>query len=128
MYFYDSDTEPVYSLAHVDDIIVVGATSGYEKLRAMLGDNFLVTDIGNVHQERSKLAFLGRASTRVGDEVHVHSSRGYNDGLLEILRLSRANGSETTGASTTPVTFYLDSARTPEEHSLCRTCVGNLQM
>ena len=63
----------------------------------------------------SKLDFLGRTLSRIGDEVHLQSSTGYIDGLSEILRLSRASGSDTTGASTTKVTLDLDSALTPEE-------------
>ena len=42
VFYYDSDTDPVYSLVHVDDIIVVDTSSGHTKLRKILGDNFLV--------------------------------------------------------------------------------------
>jgi hypothetical protein len=76
VYFYDRDADPAYSLVHGDDIIVVGTTSGYEKLRKILGDNFLVTDTGSLNYEGSRLEFFGRTMTRIGDELHRKSSKG----------------------------------------------------
>ena len=73
------------------DILAVGVTSGYEKLRRILGDNFLVKDIGDLNDDCSKLDVLGRTFTRVGDEVHLRSSIGYIHGRWEIRRLTRAN-------------------------------------
>ena len=95
MCFYGSDIDPVYSLVHVDVIIAVGTTwttSGYAELRPIRGDTILAKDTGSLNHEGSKLHALVRILTRVGDEVHVQSWAGCIDGLLEILRLSRANG------------------------------------
>ena len=69
VYFYDRDADPVYSLVNVGDILVVGTISGYEKLRAVHGDNLLVKDTGNVNHDGSKLDLLGRILTRAGDEA-----------------------------------------------------------
>ena len=88
MYVSDSDAAPVYSLVQMDDLIVVGAISGYEKLRKILGDKFLVRDTGSLKHEGSKLGFLGRIRIWMGDEVHVGSSKGYIDGLLEVLHFN----------------------------------------
>ena len=62
MYFYDNDTDPVYSLAHVADHIVVDATSGRAELRQILGGNFVVKDSGSLSQEGSKLDVLDEFS------------------------------------------------------------------
>ena len=123
--YYVSDEEPLYALAHVDDILVVGATSGYEKFRRILGDRFMVKDVGDLNKESSNLDFLGRNLTRTGDEVHIRSSTGYIDGLLDILRPARAHSLETAGSNTTKPSLDADTALTPEEHSLYRTCVGH---
>jgi hypothetical protein len=127
VFYYASDTEPVYSLVHVDDIIVVGTRSGHTKLRKILGDNFLVEYTGSLNHEGSRLEFLGRTMTMIGDEIRMKSSKGYVDGLLQILGLTRANGTDTTGSSTTKVTLDMDDVVSPESHSLYRTCVGKLQ-
>ena len=83
--FYDaSDTEPVYSLVHVDDIRLVVIASGHVKLRQIRGESFLVKDPENFSYDESKLDFRGRTWTRQGDEVHMQSSIGYIDGLLEL--------------------------------------------
>ena len=55
VFYYDSDDEPLYALVHVDDILAVGARQGYEKFRKILGDNFLVKDIGDLNAESSTL-------------------------------------------------------------------------
>ena len=87
----------------------------------------MVKDIGNLNSDGSKLDFLGRILIRIGDEAHMTSSKGYVEGLLEILKLTRANGSETTGSNTTKLSLDSDDALSPEDHSLYRTCVGKLQ-
>ena len=55
VFYYESDDEPLYALVHVDDILVVGASRGYEKSRSRFGDHFLVTDVGDLNKESSKL-------------------------------------------------------------------------
>ena len=65
--------------------------------------------------------------TRIGDKIHMKSSKGYVEGLLQILKLTRANRSDTTGSTTTKVTLDMDDVLSPESHSLFRTCVGKLQ-
>ena len=65
--------------------------------------------------------------TRIGDEIHMKSSKGYVEGLLQILILTRAHGSGTTGSTTSKVTLDMANTLSPEEHSLFRTCVGKLQ-
>ena len=74
--YYYSDDEPLYALVHVDDILAVGASRGYEKSRKELGDNFLVKDVGDLNNESSNFDFLGRILTRTGDDVHIRSSLG----------------------------------------------------
>ena len=56
--------------------------------------------------------------TMIGDEIRMKSSKGYVDGLLQILGLTRANGTDTTGSSTTKVTLDMDDVVSPESHSL----------
>ena len=85
VFYYASDENPLCSLVHVDDILIVGATKSYESFRNILGENFLVKDVGDLNRELSKIGFLGRLLTRTGDEIHIRSSLGYGVGLLDIL-------------------------------------------
>ena len=66
--------------------------------------------------------------TRIGDEIHMQSSRGYVEGLLQILGLTRANGTDTTGSTITKVTLDMGDTLSQKDHSLFRTCVGKLQL
>ena len=127
VFYYDRDDEPVYALAHADDILAVGVTSSYAKLIQTLGESFLVEDIGDLNYDGSKRELLGRTFTRLGDGVQLKSSIGYVNGLLEVRKLERANSSQATGSSIAKVSVGADSALAPEEHALHWTCVGTIQ-
>jgi hypothetical protein len=127
VFYYDSDENPLYALVHVDDILTVGATKSYESFRKILGENFLVKDVGSLNNELSKIGFLGRLLTRTSDEIHVRSSLGYIEGLFDILKPSKANSTETTGSNSTKPALDADTALSPQDHSLYRTGVGKLQ-
>ena len=122
MHFCDSDTDPVYSFVHADDIVVVDTTFGNEELRKIIGDDFLVPDTGSLNHDGLKLGFPGRILIRMGYEVHLDNSKGYSDGRLEILRRSRANGSEAIGAAATKVTLDVGNSLTPEELVVSNKC------
>ena len=61
-------------------------------MRKILGEHCIVKDVGELSSEGSQLDFLGRILMRLGDEIHMTSSKGYIQGLLEILGLTRAKG------------------------------------
>ena len=63
MYYYDSDEGPVYALVHVDDILIVGVTTGYSKMRNILGERFIVKDIGDLNSEGYQLDFSDEFSS-----------------------------------------------------------------
>ena len=124
VFYYDSDDNPLYALVHVDDILIVGATQSYESFRKTLGENFIVKDVGSLNKELAEVGFLGRLLTRNGDSIHIRSSLGYIEGLLDILKLSKANSVETTGPNVMKRSLDADTVLSPQDHSLYRTCVG----
>ena len=96
-----------------------------QELQKTHGENLLANDIGYLNYERSEVGGLWRILTILGGEIQLNSSPGFVEGLLGVRRLTTTCGAGTACAA---VSTHSASVLSQEEHSLDRTCVGELQL
>ena len=72
---YTSD-EPLYALAHVDDLVTAGSSDAHAKLRRILRHNLFGAGAGALAFDGSKVVFLVRRRVCCSGEIHTESSPG----------------------------------------------------
>ena len=64
---------PVYILAYVDDLMIIGTLICINKILPLLKEKFLIKATGELNSEGAMVNFLGRCLTRIGDAIRFQS-------------------------------------------------------